>query len=237
MNSDWQARRLSAVPRGGARHAQVRGSCAQCRGARGLPAAFGGQRGSFFLSNPQPLAGSYNLKEGFVELEAPLLKGCAACAISPREWRDPRDRLQHRGIAYGLKIGGAYETFASRRFRATRSRDFPAANVSELFTGPVSIQGAVLYNNASTPPDRAPKRQSQPSARARAYHHGRRRLPPDLHSQLQPVGGLLDIQLSGAIERHTAQQTINQCNSGFAPASAQITNAGALILQIPTLDL
>src|SRR3546814_11093073 len=43
-------------------------------GVRGGPAGLAGRVGPCIVGNPQPLAGSFDIKEGFVELPAPLAR-------------------------------------------------------------------------------------------------------------------------------------------------------------------
>jgi iron complex outermembrane recepter protein len=206
-------------------------------GVRGLPASFVGQRGSFYLSNPQPLAGGYNVKEGFIELEVPLLKDSPIARSLTINGAVRAIDYSTVGTLTAWKVGGSYEPFESLRFRATRSRDIRAANVSELFTGPVSIQGTVLYNNASTAfiGRRSGNTQLQPE-RADTITAGAV-FRPTFIPGFNLSADFYDIKLSGAIAQLTPQQTIDQCNSGFTPACAQITNPGQLTLQIPTLNL
>lgn len=204
-------------------------------GLRGLPSSFVGQKGSFFLSNPQPLQGSYNVKEGFLELELPLLQDSPVGKSLTINGAARVIDYSTVGSLLAWKVGGSYEPFSALRLRATRSRDIRAANVSELYTGPVSIQGTVLYNNATT------------------AFIGRRSGNPNLAPEkadtltigavLKPLPGFnlsvdfYNISLKGAIAQLTPQQTIDQCSQGFQPACAQITNPGQLTLQIPTLNL
>lgn len=204
-------------------------------GVRGIPSSFVGQRGSFYLSNPQPLQGSYDVKEGFLEIEAPLIKDSAIGKLLTVNGAVRVIDYSTVGSLVAWKVGGSYEPFDALRLRVTRSRDIRAANVSELYTGPVSIQGTVLYNNATT------------------AFIGRRSGNPDLAPEkadtltvgavLKPLSGFnlsvdfYDISLKGAIAQLTPQQTIDQCNQGFQPACAQISNPGQLTLQIPTLNL
>jgi iron complex outermembrane receptor protein len=206
-------------------------------GVRGLPTSFVGQRGSYFLSNPQPLRGSYDVREGFVEAELPLLKDSSVGKSLSLNGAARLIDYSTVGSLWAWKAGAVYDPVEALRLRVTRSRDIRAANVSELFTGPVSIQGTVLYNNATTAfigrrsgnPDLAPERADTLTAGAvfKPPFLPRFNLSVDYYS----------IDLKGAIAQLTPQQTIDQCNLGFQPACAQITNNGQLTLLIPTLNL
>lgn len=204
-------------------------------GVRGLPTSFVGQRGSFFLSNPQPLQGSYDVKEGFLEIEVPLLKDSPIGKSLTVNGAIRVIDYSTVGSLLAWKAGGSYEPFQELRLRATLSRDIRAANASELYTGPVSIQGTVVYNNVST------------------SFIGRRSGNPNLEPEkadtltvgavFKPFSGFnlsvdyYNISIKGAIAQLTTQQTVDQCALGFQPACAQITNPGQLTLQIPTLNL
>src|SRR3546814_2516625 len=43
-------------------------------GVRGGPAGLAGRVGPFLVGNPQPLAGSFDIQEGFVEIAAPIAR-------------------------------------------------------------------------------------------------------------------------------------------------------------------
>lgn len=206
-------------------------------GVRGIPGSFVGQLGSYFLSNPQPLRGSYDVREGFIEVEVPVLKNSPVGKALTLNGAARLIDYSTVGSLVAWKAGAVFDPISGLRLRFTRSRDIRAANVSELYTGPVSIQGTVLYNNMTTAfigrrsgnPNLAPERADTLTAGA-VFKPG---FLPGFNLSVD----YYNIKLNGAIAQLTPQQTIDQCNQGFQPACAQITNNGQLTLLIPTLNL
>lgn len=207
-------------------------------GLRGFPTALNGQLGSFFLSNPQPLTGKYDIKEGFFEAEVPLLSDIAFAKSLSINGAVRLVQYSTVGSVTVWKIGGSYEPFADLRFRATRSRDIRAANIAELFSSPVSTQGTVISNGASTAwlGKRSGNRDLQPEEADTTTVGAVYR--PSWFPGLNLTLDYFDINLKGAITQLTAQQTVDQCAASFAPACAQISTInGQLFIQIPTLNI
>ncbi len=217
---------------------EIASTAISAEGVRGMPAGVIGQVGGYQLSSNQPFAGSYDVKEGFIEVDFPLLADV-----------DFFDLLSLNGaIRYidystvgGLttwKVGAVWEPFADLRFRGTRSRDIRAANVSELFTPPVGTQGSVIYNGNST--FYLGKRSGNPLLRpekADTVTLGVVYRPswlPGLNASVD----YFDINLKGAIAQLTAQQTVDQCAAGNAAVCSQLSFKGTqLIIDGPSLNL
>lgn len=207
-------------------------------GVRGFPAPLNGTLGSFFLSNPQPLRGSYDVREVFAEAEAPLLRDSSFGRSLSINGAVRLVDYSTVGSVTVWKAGVVYQPTEELRFRATRSRDIRAANVAELFSSPVSTQGSVFYNGATT--SWLGKRSGNPKLepeKADTLTVGLIYRP-----QWAPSASLsvdyFDIDLQGAISQLTPQQTVDQCAAGFAPACEQISIVnGQLSIQIPTLNL
>jgi len=102
-------------------------------GIRGAPAAQADRPGGFNLYNPLPFAGSYDIKEGFLEVGIPILKDSAlGQSLSFNGAVRYADYSQSGGVTT-WKLGGEYEPVDGLRFRATRSRDIRGPSLVELF--------------------------------------------------------------------------------------------------------
>lgn len=101
---------------------------------RGLPASLVGRPGGFWTNNPQPLEGSFNVKEGYVEVAVPLLKDVSFAKALDFNGAIRYADYSTAGGATTWKLGLTYEPFEGLRLRGTRSRDVRAPNLAELFT-------------------------------------------------------------------------------------------------------
>ena len=116
-------------------------------GIPGYPAGLVNTLGGYERTNPQPSAGGYEVYEGFVETELPLLKDVP--------WANSLSvNAAARYVDYSLsgnvepwKVGIVYEPVDGLRFRASRSTDIRAPNLGELFQG--SSQGTSIVQDPS----------------------------------------------------------------------------------------
>jgi iron complex outermembrane recepter protein len=89
---------------------------------------------AFRLANAQAYTGRYDIKEGFLELNLPVL------SESPIGKKlELNGAIRYAEYSTGIKattwkLGANYQLFDGLRFRATRSRDIRAPNLSELFS-------------------------------------------------------------------------------------------------------
>jgi iron complex outermembrane receptor protein len=110
--------------------------------ARAVADPIGAARG-FESSNVSPLAGSYNVKEAFVEALVPLASDAAfARSLNLNAAARYADYSTSGGVT-SWKAGLTYRPLDDLRLRATRSRDVRAANLNELYSGPVSVRPPV----------------------------------------------------------------------------------------------
>tara|TARA_R110001606_G_scaffold314379_2_gene461038 strand:+ start:10208 stop:12970 length:2763 start_codon:yes stop_codon:yes gene_type:complete len=198
-----------------------------------------GVPGGFQLSNPQPLRGTYDVKEFFVEADAPLVIDKTLMKSLSLNGAVRIIEYSTVGDVTTWKAGISYEPFDDLRLRATRSRDIRAANIQELFTGVQNALAVVRINGGTS------------SAL------GQRRGNPDLNPEiadtvtyglayqpawLQGFGATVDyysIDIEGAIQQLSNQQTVDQCDNGSQLACAQITtnSSGLIIIDTPYLNL
>lgn len=102
-------------------------------GLRGAPASQNGRPGGFNLYNPLPFSGSYNIKEAYLEVGAPILRDSALGESLTLNGAVRYADYSRSGGVVTWKIGGEYEPVEGLRLRATRSRDIRGASLVELF--------------------------------------------------------------------------------------------------------
>ena len=85
--------------------------------------------------NSQPLDGSYNVKEAFVEVGVPLLNEVPLAYLLDLNGAARRTDYSTSGGVTTWKVGLNYEPVADLRVRGTLSRDIRAPNINELFSG------------------------------------------------------------------------------------------------------
>jgi iron complex outermembrane recepter protein len=97
----------------------------------------------FEQSNMGPLAGDYDVTEVFVETLVPIVRDMPlARSIDFNGALRYADYSTSGGVT-SSKIGLSYSATEELRFRATISRDVRAANLNELYSGPVSVRPPV----------------------------------------------------------------------------------------------
>jgi len=101
---------------------------------RGLPASFQNRPGGFWVTNPQPIAGEFDVKEGYVEILAPLLKDMPFAQSLELNAAARYAEYSTAGGATTWKVGLSWTPIDDVRVRVTRSRDVRAPNLAELFT-------------------------------------------------------------------------------------------------------
>jgi iron complex outermembrane receptor protein len=109
---------------------------------------------AFFGANGSALSGRIEVTEGYVEAEVPLLKDMLVHELS-LNGAARRTHYKRTSDSFGTstvnvttwKAGAVFEPIEAIRFRATRSRDIRAPNVSELF-GPITQTSGILNDPA-----------------------------------------------------------------------------------------
>jgi outer membrane receptor protein involved in Fe transport len=197
---------------------------------------FGGAvRGAVFntrfgITNTGLIDGSNNVKEGGIEVLAPITSPQSAIgelAVSAAgRWTD----YSNSGTVYTWKGGATWAPVDELRFRATRSRDIRAPNLFELFAG----RTAGPANTAFQAPF------NTTSGNLLVEGGGNASLKPEVANTLtfgaviEPTSNLsvsadfYDINLSDAIQSVPFQTIVGQCgSSGFSsPVCSNITLRG-----------
>jgi iron complex outermembrane receptor protein len=92
-----------------------------------------GSIGGWLLGNQLPEEGTIKVFEAYAEAQAPLLTDARLARELSINGAIRRTHYSLSGTVYTWKLGGSYVPVDGIRFRATRSRDIRAPNVSELF--------------------------------------------------------------------------------------------------------
>jgi iron complex outermembrane recepter protein len=209
-------------------------------GIRGAPAALQGALGGYLVGNPQPIQGSYHIREGFLEVQAPII---ADRPLIKRLELNGAVRLTDystSGSVTTWKVGAVYSPIEDVRLRFTRSRDIRAGNAGELFSG--GVQTLLTVRDPAT----------GQSVQITGLIRGNPVLDPEIADTFtagvvykpSQVPGLTialdyyDIDMSGTIAQLAPQQVLDQCAQGFAVACSLITRVGGQIrLDLPQLNL
>lgn len=212
-------------------------------GIRGFPVGYTVAPGGWLLTNQQPVSGSYNIREGFLEFLAPLAKDLPMLQALDFNGAVRLTDYSTSGKVTTWKAGLSWMPVEDLRLRATRSRDIRAPNVAELFSGSSQGQTTVFdpeNGGASTPvitgalgnPDLKPEKADT--------FTGGFVYQPSWAPGVTASVDYYNIDLEGVIATLTAQQTVDQCAAGSATACGNVdrTDAGALTrIRLPFLNL
>jgi iron complex outermembrane receptor protein len=92
------------------------------------------QTNGFNYGNPKAFAGSFDVKEGYLETVVPLAKDVPFLQSLDFNGAVRLTNYSTSGSVTTWKVGGTWEPVEGLKFRATRSRDIRAPNNSELFS-------------------------------------------------------------------------------------------------------
>lgn len=187
---------------------------------------------SFEVGNYKPTIGRYSIYEFFGEVAVPLLRDSA---LGKRLDLDAAIRQTHysnSGSVTTWKVGGSYSPFDGLRFRATRSRDIRAPNLSDLFLGGtgsnnVSVRDPVTNTNPVFNTVTSGNPNLQPEI-ANTFTGGVVYSPSWL-SGFNASVDYFDIKVKDAIVAQTAQQIVDRCTSGDQSACGPVTRTNNVI--------
>ena len=187
-------------------------------GIRGFPANLQGNPGGFILTNPQPIRGDYSIREGFVEAVAPLARDLPFARALDVNGAVRYADYSNAGGVTTWKLGVSYQPVEDVRFRATRSRDIRAPNISELFTAGQQTVGLTVrdprFGGATVPvtrratgnPDLQPEKADTTTVGV-VYQ-------PSWLPGFSASVDAFDISIEGAIAVLGLQQIIDFCAAG-----------------------
>lgn len=174
--------------------------------------------------NAQPISGSYNVAEAYVEALVPLANNLPLLENLELNTAVRYAEYSTSGGVTTWKVGLNYSPIEDLRFRVTQSRDIRAANNNELFSS--------LTQNIPTLTDPF----TNTTVSVPTFTGGNPLLDPEeadtftagivySPSFIEGLRGSVDyfsIELNGAITTLGAQGTINACYNGQTPACAGI---------------
>jgi len=208
----------------------ISGSLKNGTNIRGFPTSLQGTPGGFNLTNPQPIQGGFNVKEGYLEASVPLAHGSRFLKELGLNGAVRYASYSNVGGVWTWKVGATWTPIEGIRFRGTRSRDIRAAGISELFTG--AQQTAGLSVRDTTQPG-APV--ATPVTR---FTQGNTSLKPEKANTttggvvLTPMRGLnlsvdyYTIHIADAITQAALQQVVDGCAAGDSSLCSLISRGG-----------
>lgn len=187
---------------------------------------------AFLIGNPKPNAGTVKAKEIFGEVVVPLLADLTL--VRKLEFNGAARRTDYN-ISGGVttwKAGLSYEPVEQLRFRATRSRDIRAPNLSELYTTDLLNFGVI--NDPGT----------NQQATARLLTTGNPNLTPESADTttfgvvyqpswapgLRASVDVYDIDIKDVISSIGGQATVDQCATGNQALCALISRDAAGVI-------
>jgi len=187
----------------------------------------------WFAGNFHYAKGEYDVKEGYLELNVPVLDsdtlGEANINVAAR-----RTDYSTAGEVDTWKLGGTWKTgISGLRFRAVTSKDVRAPNLSELFAAEIVINNTVNYlgNNITVQQRTVGNTELRPEE-ARNNEFGIILSEPDWAPGLSLSLDYFDIKVDGVISTLGAQQEVDLCVAG----NKELCNAMLLTSTVPNTN-
>jgi iron complex outermembrane receptor protein len=208
-------------------------------GVRGGPASLQGKVGPFRHNNPQPLNGSYDIKEAYLEVGVPLLKDMTLVKALDLNAAVRAADYSTVGLVKTWKVGVNYQINDDVRLRLTKSQDIRGANILELFNAASQITNNTVYKGVSTATlNIASGNPNLLPEKARTLTYGGVYRPSFLPG-FQASLDYYSIRIRDAIGTLGGQREIDECAAGNQAMCALITVTAqnTLIVRTPTLNL
>lgn len=195
---------------------------------------------AFWAGNYKASFGSYRVTEGFLESVVPLAKDQPFAHSLDLNLAVRATDYSTSGYVTTWKVGATYSPIEDITFRATRSRDIRAPNLSELFqTGLTESAVVIDPEQPANSPDRSPTIFLVRSGNTGLNPEKADTLGLGLVIQPRLLPGFAasvdfyNIRIEDAISAVDAQTEINQCFAGNALFCSQVTrNAAGLITSV-----
>jgi iron complex outermembrane receptor protein len=170
------------------------------------------QISGFNYGNPKSFAGSFNVKEGYLEAIVPLAKDTPFFKALDFNGAVRFTNYSTSGSVTTWKVGATWEPVEGLRFRGTHSRDIRAPNNSELFS--ITSTRGTLVNSFSgvngqftiisaASPTLKPEKADTTTAGAV--------FAPKFLPGFQASVDYFDIKVNGAISAYSAQLILDNC--------------------------
>jgi iron complex outermembrane receptor protein len=196
---------------------------------------------AFNYGNAQPIDGSIDVKEGYLEAVIPLAKDVKFVESLEFDGAVRATDYSTSGTVNTWKAGLNWTITDSVRFRGSVSRDIRAPNISELYTS-VS-QGILNAINPETGGNLTVTTLSSGNVdlepeKARTYTGGFV-FTPSFVPNLKLSFDYYDIEIDGVITSISGQTVINYCYEGVASFCSLIdsTSQATAIVRLPFLNL
>ncbi len=195
-------------------------------------------RSAWFVGNFKATRGHYSVTEGYVETAVPLANNTSWARFLDANAAVRATNYSESGYVTSWKVGATYSPFDGVMFRATRSRDIRAPNLSDLFN--VGQPGTEIVID---------RFRNNEGTRTVAAVEGNLDLRPEKAATtglgmvfdsafLPGFHGSIDyynIDISGAIASLGAQQIIDRCFAGHGEVCAFIDRAAPTVAGRPGL--
>jgi outer membrane receptor protein involved in Fe transport len=181
----------------------------------------------FSVGNFSGFHGQYNVEEGFLEIEAPLLKNNLVQSLE----FNTAGRItgySTSGLVETWKLGLTSQVNDDIRFRSTWSFDIRAPDLQELYSGGFSVLGAAtdprtganvqIYNLSSANPRLKPEQSTTVS--------GGIVLTPHWFEGLNLSADWYSIGINKAIATISASNVVAQCAAGIQLSCSQLVFSG-----------
>ena len=194
---------------------------------------------AFFAGNFKPTIGTYGVTEGFAESLLPLLTDLSYTKSLDINAAVRETDYSTSGTVTTWKFGSSWQPIEDIRFRATRSRDIRAPNISDLFAG-----GVLSSNQTVTDPSHG----NALTTGINLITAGNSQLTPEISDALV-LGTVITpraltgfnasvdyyyVKIHDAITALTAQQIVDECAGGSSELCSAIIRSpsSGLITQI-----
>ena len=170
---------------------------------------------NWYAGNYHNGQGAYNVKEGYLELNVPVLKS-AAWGDANMNIAGRRTHYSTSGYVNSWKLGANWKTgLDGVMLRAVTSQDVRAPNLSELFAAPVVVNNAVNYQGTSVQIQQRTigNTQLRPEI-ARNTVLGMVLSQPSWAPGFSAAIDYFDIKVNNVISALTAQQEVDLCVAG-----------------------
>ncbi|MEA3009428.1 MAG: iron complex outerrane recepter protein [Sphingomonadales bacterium] len=179
------------------------------------------------VGNYLPFTGQYNVKEAYLETVIPLGLGLEFNgAVRATDY-------SNSGYVTTWKLGATWAPIPDIRFRVTRSRDIRAPNLNELYSAGTANSDSVRNPKFTTDLANGPQFFSYSGLtsgnpdlkpeKADSWNVGAVFSPRFLSGFTASVD-YFRINLKGAIDTISAQETVNRCNEGIQAYCDKISN-------------
>jgi outer membrane receptor protein involved in Fe transport len=198
----------------------------------------GQEAGVYLIGNGQSFSGSFNVKEGFLETVLPVYAGAAPFKSVDLDLGARYTDYSSSGRVTTWKGGLSYGITDELRFRATRSRDIRAPNLSELYqTGTLNFTnvndpangGAAAFIRNPMPPNPALQPEKADTTTIGLIYQ------PAWLAGLHTAIDAYDINLKNVISQLTPQDALNRCYAGDSTLCSLVQrDPSGNLLQIAT---